>query len=63
MKTNKNSFQDLSDLEMGKINGGESVFFKLGQASHKAWCQIEDAWIDYCSNPHSAYGSYAGMNN
>lgn len=57
----RNSFLDLSDQEMNQINGGRSMFFKLGQAANDLYCDIKDAWKDYCSNPHSSYGSYAGM--
>jgi hypothetical protein len=47
---------------MKQINGGgRSIFFKLGQATNDLYCDIKDAWKDYCSNPHSSYGSYAGM--
>lgn len=63
MNTIKNSMNQLSELEMREIGGGgDSTFYKLGQGAKKVWCNIKDAWTDYCSNPHSSYGSYAGMN-
>jgi hypothetical protein len=44
MFVNKNSFKDLSDFEMKTIGGG-GILFKLGQAAHKAWCSVRDAWM------------------
>jgi hypothetical protein len=64
MNVNKNSFKDLSDLEMRKISGGgDSIFYKLGQAGHKAWCYVKDAWADFRATPSSGHGGVAGIGN
>ncbi|WP_194977053.1 hypothetical protein [Aquiflexum lacus] len=62
MKVTEKFFMGLSDQEMRGISGGgDSIFYKLGQAGHKVWCDIKDAWQDFKASPSPGYGGVTGV--